>query len=137
MTSDGIESTESLLLEANRYFDDFVTAFATFSGEVVAGLFSHPYMAINSEANSTILESPAHTARYFQKFLDDYKSNGSKSCRYDFLEVVPIGSSGALLSVKWSLQHSAGENIDSWNESYCVLRTTEGMLAYVSIDQTA
>jgi hypothetical protein len=137
MNSNEINTIESLTLEANRFFDDFVTAFSTFSGEVVARLFSHPYMAVDSDGNPTILESPAHTAQYFQKYLEDYKGRGSKSCRYDYLDVVPIGSSGALFSVTWSLQDSSGETINSWSESYCVSRTIEGMLAYASIDHAA
>jgi hypothetical protein len=137
MNSNGIDTIELLTVEANRFFDDFVTAFSTFSGEVVARLFSHPYMAVDSDGNPTILESPMHTAQYFQNYLEDYKARGSKSCRYDFLEVIQIGSSGALLSATWSLQDSRGETIDSWSESYCVSRTIEGMLAYASIDHAA
>lgn len=134
MTTDRTDTSESLALEARQFFDDFVAAFSTFSGKVVARLFSHPYMVVYSDGSSTILESVEHTAQHFQKYLDGYKCKGSKSCHYEFLEVVPIGASGGLVSVNWRLKNSDGETIDSWSESYFVSRTTAGLLAYVSID---
>ncbi len=137
MNTKGMDAFTSLTLEANRYFDDFVAAFSTFNGELVARLFSHPYMAVGAAGNSTILESPAQTTLYFQQYLDDYKSKGSKSCRYDALEVVPIGASSALLSVTWTLLNYDGKTISSWLESYCVARTNGGLLAYASIDHAA
>ncbi len=121
-------------LEATQFFDDFVDAFGTFEGSIVARLFVHPYLAVDQHGNQSVFDGPEDTATYFQKHLDGYKSEGSKSCSYQSLEVEPIGSLGAIASVTWSLTGSDENVIASWRESYCVSRKNGEMLAYASID---
>ena len=120
--------------EATQFFDDFVAAFGTFDGSSVARLFIHPYLAVDQHGIQSVFSSPEDTAMYFQGHLERYKSSGAESCRYHSLEVVPIGTLGALASVTWSLASAHGSEISSWRESYCVSRKNGQMLAYASID---
>ena len=123
-----------LTIEATQFFDAFVAAFVTFDGSVVARLFVHPYLAVDQHGNQKVFDGPEDTAKYFQVHLDSYKSTGSESCRYQLLEVVPVGAQGALASVTWRLENADGKEISSWRESYCVSRHSGQMLAYASID---
>lgn len=125
---------DRLISEATQFFDDFVVAFSTFEGGIVAGLFVHPYLAVDQHGDQSVFERPEDTATYFQKHLDRYKSDGCESCSYQSLEVFPIGRLAALASVKWSLTNADGKEISSWRESYCVSRKNGEMLAYASID---
>lgn len=134
MSTEGLNTEASQIAAAAAFFDNFVEAFATFQGASVADLFSHPYMAVDQAGKATILDSPANTAPYFQKYLDEYKASGSQTCRYHDLEVVSIGASSALVTVTWSLHDEAGLALDSWRESYCVSSASGRMLAYASID---
>ena len=123
-----------LTTEATQFFDDFVAAFGTFEGSIVARLFVHPYLAVDQHGNQKVFDGPEDTATYFQEYLDGYKFDGSKSCSYQSLEVEPIGTLGAIASVTWSLTSADGNEISSWRESYCVSRKNGKMLAYASID---
>ena len=124
-------------LEAKQFFDEFVVAFETFRGSTVARLFVHPYMAVDQHGNQRVFDTPKDTSDYFQEHLDRYRSGGSETCSYRFLEVVPIGALGALLSVTWSLENADGNEISCWRESYGVLRKNGRLLAYASIDHVA
>lgn len=132
-----LEVMNRLAEEATEFFDNFVAAFTTFDGEVVARLFSHPYLAVDQHGNQSVLDCTKDTARYFQNYLDEYKSSGSESCSYKDLEVVPIGKLGALASVTWTLRNAEGVKISSWRESYCVLRKSGQISAYASVDHAA
>jgi hypothetical protein len=91
-------------------------------------------MAVDQEGNRRIISGFEETANYFQEYLDSYKSTGSACCSYDSLEVTPVGERAALAAVTWSLRNAAGVEINSWRESYCVLRNNGQMLAYASVD---
>ena len=123
-----------MLKEAAAFFDSFVHAFATFDGEVVARLFSHPYLAVDQHGQTRAFDNAKATASYFQHHLDNYKTIGSDSCSYEALEVVPIGTPSALVTVTWRLQGADGHELSNWRESYCVLRKEGGMVACSSID---
>lgn len=128
---------DRLISEATQFFDGFVAAFGTFEGSIVARLFVHPYLAVDQYGNQRVFEGPEDTALYFQEHLDRYKSGGCESCSYHSLEVVPMGTLGALTSVTWSLTNADGKETSSWRESYCVSRKNGRMLAYASIDHAA
>jgi hypothetical protein len=132
-----LDVMDRLISEATQFFDNFVAAFDTFEGSAVARLFVHPYLAVDQHGDQSIFDSPDDTAMYFQEHLDAYKSGGSESCSYQSLDVVPMGSLGALASVTWSLTTADGNEISSWRESYCVSRKDGKMLAYASIDHAA
>jgi hypothetical protein len=132
-----LDVMDRLISEATQFFDDFVDAFGTFEGSIVARLFVHPYLVVDQHGSQSVFEGPEDTAVYFQEYLDGYKSGGSESCSYQSLEVVAIGTLGALASVPWSLTNADGEEINSWRESYCVSRKNGQMLVYASIDHAA
>jgi len=125
---------DSLTLEATRYFDDFVTAFSTFEGKVVASLFSYPYLAVDQAGMQSVFVDAQQTAEYFQVHLNNYKSEGCESCSYHSLDVVPVGGGGALATVTWLLKDGNGGEISTWRESYCVLRASGKLYAHTSID---
>lgn len=125
---------DKIKTEAKTFFDSFVTAFATFDGEVVAQLFTHPYMAVDTSGNGRVFNSAPETAAYFQEFLDEYHRSGSRTCSYESMEAVPIGCLAAVVSVKWVLHSADGSETTSWSESYCVSREHGKMLAYASMD---
>lgn len=125
---------DRLTIEATEFFDNFVAAFSTFDGALVARLFAHPYLAVDQDGNQRVFENTEATARYFQQHLDNYQSSGSESCRYHSLEVTPIGTQGALVTVTWSLRDPQDCERSTWRESYCVLSNNGKMSAHTSID---
>ena len=118
----------------SEYFDDFVDAFATYSGERVAAKFTVPYMVRGEWGNSKLFETFSDVSRYFQSYLDEYRATGCSRCRYSNLDVKWLGSESALASVDWSLLDQADVPVISWSESYLLAVLGDQALAYASID---
>ena len=125
------------LSAANQFFNEFVEAFATFDGTVVAERYMQPFMAVDSSGNSTLLQTRAEIADYFQTFLDEYRATGSNSCRYRDLDVVAIGSNSALMTVTWDLVRADDTLSQSWRESYIVIRKESGLYVSTSVDHAS
>ena len=103
---------------AAAFFDQFVHAFASFDGELVARRYHAPYLALHADGSMDLHERPQDTARYFQAILDGYHARGARSCTYDSLEVVPLGQAHLLATVTWTLLDATGAELDRWRESY-------------------
>lgn len=120
--------------EAAHFFDEFVEAFATFDGDRVAERYRAPFLAIDAEGTTTCLDTREKIARYFQTFLDDYRAQGCRACSYDELEVAAAGTAGALLTVTWDLVREDRTPVQSWRESYLVVREEARLVVVASVD---
>jgi hypothetical protein len=109
-----------------RFFDDFVTAFCTFKGAQVAELYLIPGVALRGDGLIQGLQSRAEVERFFQRTLDRYHAEGSRTCRYKELEVVPLGGRSALGTVTWELLGEDGGVLKQWRQSYNLVRTDDG-----------
>ena len=103
--------------DAEAFFDEFVRAFSSFDGEVIARRYAAPYMAMHS-GTDVVYSCASDTARYFQAIVDGYGERGARTCCYQDLEVVAVGRSHLLASVTWELHDQAGSAISAWRESY-------------------
>ncbi len=116
------------------YFDDFVDAFRTFSGDRIAAKFAVPYLVKGEAGKSQVFDSQAQVSRYFQGYLDEYRSLGCSQCHYGNLAVTWLGSECALASVEWRLLDSSGGAVIAWSESYLLSVIDQQVLAFASID---
>ncbi|MEH6565281.1 MAG: hypothetical protein V7756_08170 [Halopseudomonas sp.] len=116
------------------YFDDFVAAFASFDGERVAAKFSLPFMAKGPGEACRVFDSRAQVAAYFQSYLDGYRSQGCRTCRYSKLTIHQVGSECLLASVTWDLLDGAGASVSSWSESYMLGSASGEVLAFATVD---
>jgi hypothetical protein len=120
--------------EIAAFFDDFNAAFATFDGSRVAAKFSLPMLARNSEGVSKVFHSQPELARYFQGHLDEYRAMSCVRCQYSELSVTALGSTAALVTVRWSLLDSAMATAVSWRESYLLNTGSGAATAFATID---
>ena len=120
--------------EAEHFFDDFVEAFATFDGAVVARRYRTPFLALGSAGAATVLTTVDEIAAYFQEFLDDYRAQGCRSCRYVDLAVVGTGTTSGLVTATWELLDGGGSVVQSWRESYVVVREGAALRVSASVD---
>lgn len=120
-----------------EYFDDFVEAFATYSGTRVAGKFSVPYLVRGESGQTKILQSLAEVSHHFQSYLDEYEAMGCRSCRYANLEVKWLGTESVLASVDWMLLDQSEAPVSGWAESYLLSLVGNQVLAYASIDHAS
>jgi hypothetical protein len=122
---------------ARAFFDEFVTAFASFDGKEIARRYQSPYLALSADGKLTCFHSAAEIADYFQKVVDDYHRQGCRSCRYRNLEVLPLGSRSALATVTWDLLREDGSPLTSWRESYQLTLAGESLRVVASVDHVA
>jgi hypothetical protein len=59
-------SMTALRDEVGRFFDDFVTAFCSFSGVSIAALYHVPGVALRGDGSIQCLQSRADIERFFQ-----------------------------------------------------------------------
>lgn len=103
---------------ARAFFDEFVEAFTSISGEVIARRYASPYMAMHADGTHGFYFSEQDTAHYFQRVVDGYNEQGARTCRYKDLDVVALGRSHLLATVTWELEDQTGGIISAWRESY-------------------
>ena len=125
---------QDIEIAARKFFDDFSTVFATFSGPRIAERYVAPYLAIRSDGSSEVFNTSESIAAYFQRIVDGYHARGCRVCRYRDLAVVPIGSAAALGTVTWELCETDGALVTSWRESYNLVFSDGGMKAAASVD---
>lgn len=120
-----------------RFFDDFVAAFATFEGAMIAERYGTPYLACPTEGPVKLFGSRDEIVEYFQGVVDDYRDLGVRSCRYDDVDVVEMGRRCLLATVTWTLLDAEAQAVMSWRESYNLMRSADSLLVYASTDHTA
>jgi hypothetical protein len=120
-----------------KFFDDFVDAFASFNGKIIAARYQSPYLAYHAYGDSDVFASNEATAAYFQGIVDGYYAQGCRSCRYLALEVFPLGPHCAVGTVTWELLSAQGAVISAWRESYNLCRVDGQFLVFASTDHPA
>jgi ketosteroid isomerase-like protein len=119
------------------FFDEFVTAFATFDGATIAARYTSPYLAFHPNGRSDVFSSSAETADYFQRVVDGYRNKGVRSCSFENLQVVPVGSESAFATVSWKLHDSDGAVLVVWRESYNLWLQGGKFSVFASTDHVA
>ena len=117
-----------------RFFDEFTEAFKSFDGSVIAERYFPSYIAMHADGKPECFTSTEEVAAYFQRYLDEYYSQGCRSCGYKALEVVPVGQGCALATVSWELYDAKGATLSEWRESYNLAYRDERLLVFASID---
>src|SRR4051812_5393930 len=88
---------------AQSFFDDFVDAFRSFSGDSIAQRYFAPCLAFHGPASIQVFASKADIAGYFQRIVDGYHAKGCRSCRYKDMDVTAVGGQVAVGTVTWEL----------------------------------
>ena len=117
-----------------KFFEDFVTAFASFDGHRVANKFGLPCLAKGKGDVCSVFDSSSHLAQYFQSYLDDYYQQGCRECRYTIGSVNWLGSECAVVSANWDLVDAAGVSVTSWSESYMLSFVGSKAFAFATVD---
>jgi hypothetical protein len=110
-------SMTALRDEVGRFFDDFVTAFCSFSGVSIAALYHVPGVALRGDGSIQSLQSRADIERFFQTAVDAYRQDGCRGIRFKDLDVVPLGGRSALGTVSWELLREDGTVLRQWRQS--------------------
>jgi hypothetical protein len=119
---------------ARAFFDEFVRAFSSFSGAIIARRYAQPYLALHSDGTRDLCPTMNDSARYFQGIVDGYREQGAKTCSYKEMDVVAIGRGHVLATVTWQLHDSAGGVVSEWRESYTLASNAGEYRITTSID---
>jgi len=120
--------------EIRQFFDRFMSDFPGFSGERIASRYAAPYMAVHADGSARLLATPADIVAYFDGVLDDYRRMGCIGCRYQQLQVQPLGAHAALATVTWVLEKADAQVLSSWRESYTLVRIDGQLKIRASVD---
>ena len=123
--------------KTTAFFDEFVAAFTSFDGALIAQRYRVPFMAMHADGRIDCLNSAAEIAQYLQGFLDHYQAAGACACGYQALEVVEVGAGCVLATLTWQLFDHQGALVSTWRESYNLSCADEDMHIFVSIDHAA
>jgi hypothetical protein len=123
-----------LRTSTQKFFDEFVVAFRSFDGAVVALRYLTPYLAFHSDGSAEVFLSSADTADYFQRILDSYRDKGCRSCRYTDLDMFPLGQNCVVATVTWELLGEDAAVLEAWRESYNLSRVESRYKVFTSTD---
>lgn len=115
-----------------RYFDAFVTAFASFDGKAVGSLFIAPGVALKGDGVLQGFTAQADVEAYYQAALDHYRAQGCTGCRYVDLDVRMLNATSAIATASWDLLRADGSIISHWRQSYFLARFDGAWRAYGS-----
>ena len=118
--------------EVAGFFNDFVDAFHTFSGARIATLYCVPHVAMRRDGSLECVQSRADVERFFQAAVDGYYRDGCRTCRFRDLDVVPMGGRSVLGTVTWELLRDDGRVLQTWRQSYNLVRTAQGWQIFAS-----
>ncbi len=119
---------------ARTFFDEFVDAFRSFDGEVIARRYLVPYLAFHDAASMQVFVSADDIAAYFQRIVDEYHARGCRACRYKDMSVVALGAGCAVGTVTWELLAQDQSVISAWRESYNLCEAEGRYKVYASTD---
>ncbi|MFT3800936.1 MAG: hypothetical protein QM766_06905 [Burkholderiaceae bacterium] len=116
------------------FFDEFVEAFRSFDGNIIAERYLSPYLAFHTAESIQIFTSRAETATYFQGIVDQYHAEGCRACRYKDMSVMQLGNECAIGTVTWELLAEDRSVISAWRESYNLCRVEGRLMVFASTD---
>lgn len=123
-----------MLDDIKEFFDRFVRDFSSFDGALIAERYQAPYLAVTSDGAVWECAAPADLVEYFQSLLDRHSADGVTHTKYEDLACQEIGRSCFLASVTWTMMNEAGETVSTWRESYNLIKTSDGLKIFTSID---
>jgi hypothetical protein len=120
-----------------QFFDEFVEAFRTFDGSVIALRYLSPYLAFHAPGSVEVFATHADVAAYFQRIVTDYHGRGCRACRYEDVAVVPLGRDCVLATVTWELLAEDLSVVSVWRESYNLCVVDGRFRVFASTDHAA
>ena len=119
------------------FFDEFVEAFGSFDGRVIARRYLTPYLAFHTAESAQVFVSADETASYFQRIVDEYHAQGCRACRYRDTSVTPLGRDCAIGTVTWELLADDQSVIRAWRESYNLCLVEGRFMVFASTDHAS
>lgn len=120
--------------EIQQFFEAFCIAFSQFDGTLIAQRYATPYTSLNADGTLQVFGTQEQIAQYFQNFLNKYYEQGCRTCRFQALQVVPLGQMSALASVTWELLRHDRSVASTWRESYNLTLSSHEFRIYASTD---
>jgi hypothetical protein len=115
--------TDQILTEeVRRFFQTYVTTFASIDGAAIAKLYHAPCVTVRGDGSVICLQTREELQAFFQKVADGYYREGFRSGPFANLEVVAIGTRSALASLDWEMLREDKTVIRRWRQSYNLLR---------------
>jgi predicted nucleic-acid-binding Zn-ribbon protein len=124
-------------VQARVFFDEFVEAFRSFNGKVIAQRYLSPYLAFHTAESTQVFMTGDETASYFQGIVEEYYAKGCRACRYKDMSVAALGGGCAVGTVTWELLAEDQSVVSAWRESYNLCLVQGRFMVFTSTDHAA
>jgi hypothetical protein len=118
--------------EARTFIAFYSREFDSADGARIAKLYHAPCVTMRGDGSIHSFRSQEELTRFFQGVADSYRKDGYRTSRFSSLEVVPIGTRSALVTVDWELLGADGSAIRKWRQSYNLVDVENGWQILVS-----
>jgi hypothetical protein len=129
-----MDNTTITQQELQAFFSTFCEAFSKFSGELIAKRYATPYLAHGADGLLKSFATSSEISQYFQSYLNQYWEQGCRLCKFKDFNFLALGNHSALATITWQLLSESGKEVNSWRESYNILKDFRGLLIYASTD---
>lgn len=105
----------------SSFLHSYVAAFNACNGVAIAMHYACPSLSLRGDGACTLLESRELAAPHFTTMAKAYADQGCVDWRAENVDIHPVGSKCALVSVDWTMLRSDGSAIRTWRHSYNLL----------------
>lgn len=112
----------------SSFLHSYVAAFNACNGVAIASHYACPSLSLRGDGTCTLLESREVAAPLFTTMAKAYADLGCVDWQAENVEIHPVGSKCALVSVDWTMLRSDGSAIRTWRHSYNLLADNTSLL---------
>lgn len=103
---------------ANAFFARYASEFDQCNWPGFAAFYNEPALSVRADGSVKLLPSRTDVRAFFESVSDTWHGEGYSRFRFSDLEVTPIGSRSALITLTWHLERTDQNRIRSWRQSY-------------------
>ena len=127
----GFDAGSAAVRRISRFFNDYIVAFDANDG-AIASFYHVPSVSMRADGSTHCFQSQDELKSFFQNVTDRYHSEGYSTCRFDNLDVQPMGSKSTVATMGWQMLRKDASIIREWRQSYSLIRTDGRLKIFVS-----
>ncbi|MDP8956562.1 MAG: nuclear transport factor 2 family protein [Actinomycetota bacterium] len=126
---------ERTMADLRKFFAAYAERYMASDVDAVAAMCEAPLLAVR-EGRAIHLGNRSAVQGHLAELMRAYRSTGAARADIAELDVVPLGNSGAVTTVRWHVVDEAGTLLRDFRTTYQLLRGDDGwrILSYTNHD---
>lgn len=115
------------------FFEHYAERYMTSDVDAIAAMYEAPFLAVR-DGSAIHLPDDAAVHEHLAGLMEAYGKAGAVRADIASLDTLPLGSSGAMVTVNWHAVDARGEMVRDFHTSYHLLRdgATWRILSYTN-----